>query len=121
MQPRCQQLGIDGTIVSNHGGRQLDASVPPLYVLPEIAKASGAVVVMADSGIRRGTDVIKTLTLGATMVFVGRPFNYASAVAGQSGVAHAIDLIVGEVMRDLGMLGLTRLADITRNILVLRT
>lgn len=117
---RCQQLGIDGIIVSNHGGRQLDGSVPPSYVLPEIVEASGAMVVMADSGIRRGTDVIKTLALGATMTFIGRPFNYASAVAGQPGVAHAIDLIVAEVKRDLGMLGLTRLADITRDILVPR-
>lgn len=116
----CQQFGIDGIIVSNHGGRQLDGSVPPLYVLPDIVEASGAMVVMADSGIRRGTDVMKMLAFGATMTFIGRPFNYASAVAGQPGVTHAIDLIVAEVKRDLGMLGLTRLADITRDNLVQR-
>lgn len=117
---RCQQIGIDGIVVSNHGGRQLDGSVPPLYVLPEIFEASGAMVVMADSGIRRGTDVIKAIALGARATFIGRPFNYASAVAGQAGVAHAIDLIVAEVNRDIGMLGVTGLGDINRDLLVRR-
>jgi len=116
----CQQIGIDGIVVSNHGGRQLDGSVPPLYVLPDIVEASGAMVVMADSGIRRGTDVIKAIALGARATFIGRPFNYASAVAGQAGVAHAIELIVAEVNRDIGMLGVTGLADINRDLLVRR-
>ncbi|MCJ8205908.1 alpha-hydroxy acid oxidase [Pseudomonas sp. RGM2987] len=117
---RCQQIGIDGIVVSNHGGRQLDGSVPPLYVLPDIVEASGAMVVMADSGIRRGTDVIKAIAFGARATFIGRPFNYASAVAGQAGVAHAIDLIVAEVNRDIGMLGVTGLAEINRDLLVRR-
>lgn len=117
---RCQQIGIDGIVVSNHGGRQIDGSVPPLYVLPEIAEASGAMLVMADSGIRRGTDVIKAIAFGAKATFIGRPFNYASAVAGQAGVAHAIDLIVAEVRRDVGLLGLTSLAGINRDLLVRR-
>lgn len=107
---RCLQIGIDGIMVSNHGGRQIDGSVPPLYVLSEIVEASGAMLVMTDSGIRRGTDVIKAIALGAKAAFIGRPFNYASAVAGQAGVAHAIDLIVAEVRRDVGMLGLSSLA-----------
>jgi len=61
--------------------------------------------VMLDSGVRRGTDVLKALALGARCVFVGRPFNYAATVAGQRGVAHAIKLIVEEVRRNMGLLG----------------
>ncbi|WP_293196613.1 alpha-hydroxy-acid oxidizing protein [Ottowia sp.] len=72
--------------MSNHGGRQLDGTVSPLRVLPAIVKASPSVPVMIDSGFRRGTDVLKALALGAAFVFIGRPFNYAAAVAGEVGV-----------------------------------
>ena len=105
--------GADGLIVSNHGGRQLDGAVAPLRVLPAMVRAVPGLPVMLDSGVRRGTDAIKALALGARCVFVGRPFNYAAAVGGLAGVAHAIDLLRGEVSRDMAMLGLTRLADIT--------
>lgn len=99
--------GMDGIIVSNHGGRQLDGSVPPLHALPAIVDAVGGnMEVMLDSGVRRGTDVIKALALGARCVFVGRPFNYAATVAGQRGVAHAIALIADEVKRNMGLLGI---------------
>src|SRR3546814_561830 len=70
-------LGADGIIVSNHGGRQLDGAIAPLHVLPEIVHACPEVPVMMDSGIRRGTDVMKALALGAQFVFLGRPFGYA--------------------------------------------
>lgn len=76
-----------------------------LIRLEEVVDASGTMVVMSDSGIRRGTDVIKSIAFGARATFIGRPFNYANAVAGQAGVAHAIDLIVAEVRRNMGMLG----------------
>lgn len=115
---RCKAIGIDGIVISNHGGRQLDGSVPPLWVLPEIVAASNGMVVMLDSGIRRGTDVLKAIALGARATFIGRPFNYASAVAGQAGVAHGIKLIVDEVSRDLGMLGVTELAGLGEGVLV---
>ena len=105
--------GADGLIVSNHGGRQLDGAVAPLRVLPAIVRAVPGLPVMLDSGVRRGTDAIKALALGARCVFVGRPFNYAAAVGGQAGVAHAIGLLREEVSRDMAMLGVTRLADIT--------
>ena len=105
--------GTDGLIVSNHGGRQLDGAVAPLRVLPAIVRAVPGLPVMLDSGVRRGTDAIKALALGARCVFVGRPFNYAAAVGGQAGVAHAIGLLREEVSRDMAMLGVTRLADIT--------
>jgi len=101
--------GMDGIIVSNHGGRQLDGTVAPLIVLPEVVAAAGEMTVMLDSGIRRGTDVLKALALGAKCCFVGRPFNFAAAVAGPAGVKHAIDLIVAEVQRDMGLLGVTDL------------
>jgi L-lactate dehydrogenase (cytochrome) len=110
---RCRSIGIDGIVVSNHGGRQLDTVIPPICVLPEIVTAAGNMTVMMDSGIRRGTDVIKALALGARACFVGRPFNYASAVGGTSGVEWAIDLITNEVSRDLGMLGAPSLADLS--------
>ena len=76
--------GADGIVVSNHGGRQLDGTLSPLKVLPSIADRVGTeTVVMLDGGIRRGTDIIKALALGAKFIFVGRPFLYAAAVGGQ--------------------------------------
>jgi L-lactate dehydrogenase (cytochrome) len=104
--------GVDGVIVSNHGGRQLDGSIAPLRVLPEIAGVCGAIPVMMDSGIRRGTDVLKALALGAKFVFVGRPFNYAAATGGQAGVRHAIKLLATEIDRDMAMLGVNTLSEI---------
>lgn len=79
MAARC---GADGIIVSNHGGRQLDGAVSPLDVLPEIADAVPGATVMMDSGIRRGTDVMKALSQGARCVFNGRSFNFAATVGG---------------------------------------
>ncbi|MGI6246460.1 MAG: alpha-hydroxy acid oxidase [Pseudochelatococcus sp.] len=100
----AEQAGVDGIVVSNHGGRQLDGAIAPLRVLPEIVD-SVQVPVLIDSGFRRGSDVLKAIALGARLVFVGRPFNYAAAVAGEAGVAHAIRLLAAEVDRNLAMLG----------------
>jgi L-lactate dehydrogenase (cytochrome) len=105
--------GADGLIVSNHGGRQLDGAVAPLRVLAAIVRAVPGLPVMLDSGVRRGTDAVKALALGARCVFVGRPFNYAASVAGQAGVAHGIALLCAEISRDMAMLGLNRLDQIT--------
>jgi L-lactate dehydrogenase (cytochrome) len=104
--------GADGIIVSNHGGRQLDSTVSPLRVLPSIVAVSGDMTVMMDSGIRRGTDVLKALALGAKFVFVGRPINYAAAIAGEAGVRHAISILATEIQRNMGMLGLNALSEI---------
>jgi L-lactate dehydrogenase (cytochrome) len=104
--------GADGIIVSNHGGRQLDGAVAPLTVLPGIVAVAGDVPVMLDSGVRRGTDVIKALALGAACVFVGRPFAYAASIGGQAGVTRAITLLSEEVSRDMAMLGTPCIADI---------
>ena len=108
----AQQAGADSIIVSNHGGRQLDSTISPLRVLHPIVQAVPDMPVMIDSGFRRGTDVLKALALGARFVFVGRPMNYAAAIAGQAGVEHAIDLLAAEVHRNMGMLGLNDLAEI---------
>jgi L-lactate dehydrogenase (cytochrome) len=100
--------GADGIIVSNHGGRQLDGTVAPFGALPYVVDAAGGTVpVMLDSGVRRGTDVVKALALGAKCVFVGRPFAYAATIGGQAGVKRAITLLAEEISRDMGMLGVT--------------
>ena len=111
-------LGADGIIVSNHGGRQLDGAVSPLTMLPRVVDAVPNKPVMIDSGIRRGSDVLKALALGAQMVFVGRPFAYAAAVSGDKGVSHAIALLSAEVLRNMGLLGITRLAELGPEFLV---
>ena len=106
---RAEQVGADGVVLSNHGGRQLDGTVPPILVLPEAARAKGSMALMLDSGVRRGTDVIKALALGADYVFVGRPIAYAAAVGGQAGVTHAITLLRDEIHRDMALLGVKNL------------
>jgi L-lactate dehydrogenase (cytochrome) len=114
----AREAGADGVIVSNHGGRQLDGAVAPLRVLPGIVDAAGGMTVMIDSGIRRGTDVLKALALGAKFCFVGRPFLYAAAIGGDDGVAHAIKILRGEIHRDMALMGVNSLAEITRDRLV---
>jgi L-lactate dehydrogenase (cytochrome) len=109
---QAKDLGVDAMIVSNHGGRQLDGAVAPLQILPQVLEAVGDLPVMLDGGVRRGSDVLKALALGARMVFVGRPFNYAAACGAQTGVAHAIDLLRAEIDRNMAMLGVTELAQL---------
>lgn len=110
----ARESGADGIIVSNHGGRQLDGAVAPLRVLPGIVAQAGGMTVMMDSGVRRGTDVLKALALGARFVFVGRPFLYAAAIGGEPGVGHAIKLLRDEIDRDMALLGVTTLAEMGR-------
>jgi len=113
----ARESGVDGIIVSNHGGRQLDGAVAPLRVLPGIAAQAGGMTVMMDSGVRRGSDVLKALALGAQFVFVGRPFLYAAAIAGEPGVRHVIKLLRDEIDRDMALLGITTLAEMRRELL----
>jgi len=105
-------LGADGVIVSNHGGRQLDGAAAPLRVLPQVVAACPEVPVMVDSGFRRGTDVLKALALGAKFIFIGRPFNYAAAVAGEAGVRRGIDLLRQEISRNMAMLGVNAVEEL---------
>jgi len=114
----ARESGVDGVIVSNHGGRQLDGAVAPLHALPAVAAEARGMSVMMDSGIRRGTDVLKALALGAQFVFVGRPFLYAAAIGGEAGVRHGIDLLREEVDRDMALLGINTLGEMTRERLV---
>jgi len=108
----AKECGADGIIVSNHGGRQLDGAIAPLRVLPEIAAAANGMTVMLDGGIRRGTDVLKALALGADFVFVGRPFLFASCIGGEPAVRHAIELLGTEISRDMALLGICDLSEL---------
>jgi len=114
----ARDRGADGIIVSNHGGRQLDGSPSSLRMLPAIvrtlAETGARIPIMIDSGFRRGTDVVKALALGADFVFVGRPFNFASTVAGEDGARHAARLLSAEVVRTLGMTGYRSIAELAR-------
>jgi len=99
--------GADGVIVSNHGGRNLDASVAPIQILPEIAaRVGGRMTVIVDSGFRRGTDVIKGLALGADLVMAGRPTLYGAAAGGEAGAYRALEIFQEEIDRVMGLLGL---------------
>ena len=111
----ARELGADAVVASNHGGRQLDYAVSALAVLPELVDAAGPMPVFIDGGFRRGTDVIKALALGASFVFVGRPFNYAATVGGEQGVAHAALLLREEIDRDMALMGCTTIAEIDRS------
>jgi L-lactate dehydrogenase (cytochrome) len=113
----ARESGVDGVIVSNHGGRQLDGATAPLRVLPAIAAQAKGMTVMMDSGVRRGTDVLKALALGAQFVFLGRPFLCAAAIAGVPGVAHAIKLLREEVERDMALIGISSLKEMRRELL----
>ena len=110
--------GVDGIMVSNHGGRQLDGAIAPLRALPQIAEAARGMTVMLDGGIRRGTDVLKALALGADFVFAGRPFLYAAAVGGEAGVRHAIELLAAEVGRDMALLGVSDLSEVRPELMI---
>ena len=109
--------GADGVFVSNHGGRQLDGAISPIEAIPEIRAAVGAgFMVMADGGIRRGTDIVKTLALGADMAFVGRATLYGLAAGGEAGVRHAIEILRSEVDRVLALAGCRSIDELVRAI-----
>lgn len=111
-------LGFDGVVVSNHGGRQLDFAVATLDALPEVAAAaSGRLEVLLDGGIRRGTDVVKALALGANAVMIGRPYLYGLAVSGQTGVCAILDILTAELERALILLGIGDVTDLGPDVL----
>jgi isopentenyl diphosphate isomerase/L-lactate dehydrogenase-like FMN-dependent dehydrogenase len=103
---RVLDTGFQGVIVSNHGGRQVDGAVAALDALVEVRDALGAnAMVLMDSGIRRGADVIKALALGANAVLLGRPYVYGLAVAGQTGVERVIRNLMAEIDLTLALVG----------------
>jgi L-lactate dehydrogenase (cytochrome) len=108
----ARECGVDAIIASNHGGRQLDGALPPLLLLPELLEAARGLPVMIDGGFRRGGDVVKAIALGASFVFVGRPFAYAASVGKVRGVLHGIELLRREIDRTMGMLGYTQIGEI---------
>ena len=110
---QARGIGADGIVLSNHGGRQLDGAVSAMRVLEEVVAALGpGYPVLIDGGFRRGSDVLKAIALGARMVLVGRPFNFAAAAAGEAGVRHAIQLLQAEVDRNMAMLGVNGCAEL---------
>lgn len=110
--------GVDGIIVSNHGGRQLDGAVATLEVLPLIVKkVAGKVPVLLDSGIRRGADVIKAIALGATAVLIGRPNVYGLAVAGETGVKEVLEHFIAETELQLAIAGRSAIQTLDESIL----
>lgn len=115
---RAVDHGAAGIVVSNHGGRQLDTSPATIEALPAIARAvDGQVSVLLDGGIRRGTDVLKAVALGADAVCIGRPVLYGLSVGGQAGVAHVLELLRRELDLAMALAGCPSLATITRDLL----
>ena len=112
-------VGADGIVVSNHGGRQLDGVPSSARALPPIAEAVGhRITVLADSGVRSGLDVVRLLALGARGVLLGRAWVYALGAAGEQGVAHVLRLIEAEMRVAMALTGVTNIASIDRSILV---
>ncbi|MEX0827878.1 MAG: alpha-hydroxy acid oxidase, partial [Haliea sp.] len=106
-------LGINGIVLSNHGGRQLDHAVTPIDMLPETRDRVGNdLEIIVDSGIRRGTDVIKAIALGADACMIGRPYIYGLSAAGEAGVTRALEVFRDEIMRDMQLLGCPSLAQL---------
>jgi isopentenyl diphosphate isomerase/L-lactate dehydrogenase-like FMN-dependent dehydrogenase len=107
------EYGADGVIVSNHGGRNCDAAPSPIEVLPDIVKAVGhKTTVIFDSGVRRGSDVVKALALGAKMVLIGRSTLYGTAAGGEAGATRALDLYRGEISRAMAQIACNKVSEI---------
>jgi isopentenyl-diphosphate delta-isomerase len=112
------ERGVDGLIVSNHGGRQLDGAVGALQALPRVVDAAdGRVPVLFDSGVRRGPDALKALALGADAVCLGRPYLYGLSLAGETGVRDVLRHFLGDLDVALGLAGYTNVADIDQSAL----
>lgn len=109
--------GADGIMVSNHGGRQLDGCLATIDALPPIAKVvAGRVPIWLDSGIRRGTDVLKALALGASAVGIGKPVFFGLAVGGQDAVSYLLKLLQTEIEAAMAICGIEKISDITSNL-----
>lgn len=109
--------GAQAVVVSNHGGRTLDGMIPTLYALPEVVAAvNGRVPVLMDGGIRRGSDIVKAMSLGAKAVLIGRPYYWGLAAFGQIGVQRVIEMLHGEMMVAMGQSGIPNLAAFDRSL-----
>ena len=113
---RAVDAGADALVVSNHGGRQLDGVAPSLRVLPEVVAAvNGRIEILVDGGIRRGSDIVKAICLGARAVLVGRAYAYGLAAAGEPGVGRAIEILRSDLVRTLKLLGCESVARLDRS------
>lgn len=109
------EAGVDGIVLSNHGGRQLDGAPSPMSVLPEIAdRLKGRLTILIDSGFRRGADIVKALALGADGVMIGRAMLYGLAAGGEAGAARAIAILEEEIRRTMALLGCGSIAELDR-------
>ncbi len=116
---KAVEAGVDGVIVSNHGGRQLDGAISAIAALPAVTKAvAGRVPVILDGGVRRGADVIKAVALGATACMIGRPWLYGLAAGGEAGVDQALTILRHEIDIALGLLGRASVSQVNRSVLV---
>ncbi len=117
----ARDRGVDGVIVSTHGGRQLDGAPATIDALPAIAEAVGdRMTVLLDGGVRRGADVVKALALGARACLIGRPQVWGLAVAGEAGVRHVLDIYEREINRVMALLGVARVADLGQHVIFRR-
>jgi len=115
---RAISIGVDGVVVSNHGGRQLDVVPASLQALPAVVDAvAGKIPVLLDGGVRRGGDVVKALALGATACLIGRPHLWGAAVAGEQGVARVLEIYRSEIDRVMALCGWDSLDQIDRSVL----
>jgi 4-hydroxymandelate oxidase len=115
---RAIDAGVAGIIVSNHGGRNLDTAPATIDALPRVAeRVAGRVPVLLDGGIRRGTDVLKALALGAQAVLIGRPCMYGLAVGGAEGVTSVIQILVRELEMALALTGRTNIASVDHSVI----
>jgi isopentenyl diphosphate isomerase/L-lactate dehydrogenase-like FMN-dependent dehydrogenase len=114
---RCRDIGCDGVVLSNHGGRQSESLISPLEALRPIRDTVGdALKLCIDSGVRSGLDVARALALGADFVFMGRPFMFAVAACGEAGAGHAMELLSVELTQAMGQIGCFELADLPRHL-----
>jgi L-lactate dehydrogenase (cytochrome) len=113
---RALDEGAAGVVVSNHGGRQLDGVAASLRALPEVVKAvGGRAEVLMDGGVRRGSDIVKAICLGARAVLIGRAYAYGLGAAGEAGVARAIAILRADLERTLALLGCESISELNRS------
>jgi isopentenyl diphosphate isomerase/L-lactate dehydrogenase-like FMN-dependent dehydrogenase len=114
---RAIDAGVDGLIVSNHGGRQVDGAIAALDALPGVVEAAGETPVLLDSGVRTGADAIKAVALGARAVLIGRPYVWGLGLAGEDGVRHVIRSILAELDLTMALSGVRAVREIDRDLL----
>jgi len=118
---RAADAGIDGVVVSNHGGRQIDGEIASLDALPGVVEAVGdRMTVLLDSGVRTGSDIVKALALGAKAVLIGRPYVYGLGLGGEDGVRHVLRSLLAELDLTMALAGCRNLDDLTAEGLLVR-